>query len=48
MYGNYTDNFIFLSVGKQEGDEVIIPLPDQRKEYEIIRVITVHDNLEEN
>ena len=35
-------------MGKQEGDEVIIPLPDQRKEYEIIRIITVHDNLAEN
>ena len=31
-----------------KGDEVIISLPDQRKEYEVIRVITVHDNLEEN
>ena len=35
-------------LGKQEGDEVIIPLPDQRKEYDVIRVITVHDNLEES
>ena len=33
-------------MGKQEGDEVIIPLPDQRKEYEVIRMLTVHDNLE--
>ena len=35
-------------MGKQEGDEIIVPLPDQRKEYEVIRVLTVHDNLEEN
>ena len=35
-------------MGKQKGDEVIISLPDQRKEYEVIRVITVHDDLEEN
>ena len=35
-------------MGKQEGDEVIIPLPDQKKEYEVIRVITIHDNLEKN
>jgi len=33
-------------MGKQEGDEVIIPLPDQRKEYKVIRMLTVHDNLE--
>ena len=35
-------------MGKQEGDEVIVPLPDQRKEYEVTRIITVHDNSEEN
>ena len=35
-------------MGKQEGDEVIVPLPDRRKEYEVIRLITVHDNLDEN
>ena len=35
-------------MGKQEGDEVIIPLPDQRKEYEVIRVLTVHDDLGKN
>ena len=33
-------------MGKQEGDEVFVPLPDQKKEYEVIRVFTVHDNLE--
>jgi len=35
-------------MGKQEGDEVIVPLPDQRKKYEVIRIITVHDNLEKS
>ena len=35
-------------MGKQEGDEVIVPLPDQRKEYEVTRIITIHDNLGEN
>ena len=33
-------------MGKQEGDEVIISLPDQKIEYEVIRVNTIHDNLE--
>ena len=33
-------------MGKQEGDEVIISLPDQRVEYEVIRILTVHDNIE--
>ena len=32
-------------MGKQEGDEVIIPLPDEKKEYEVIRVVTIHDNI---
>ena len=35
-------------MGKQEGDEVIISLPDQKIEYEVIRVNTIHDNLEDN
>jgi hypothetical protein len=35
-------------MGKQEGDEVIISLPDQKMEYEVIRVNTIHDNLEDN
>ena len=35
-------------MGKQEGDEVIIPLPDQRKEYEVTKIITVHDDLRED
>ena len=35
-------------LGKQEGDEVIVPLPDQKKEYEVVRVLTVHDDLGKN
>ncbi len=31
-------------MGKQEGDEVTIPLPEDRKEYEVLRVVTIHEN----
>ena len=31
-------------MGKQEGDEVTIPLPDGKIEYEVLKVITIHDN----
>ncbi len=31
-------------MGKQEGDEIVIPLPDQKVEYEVIRVTTIHDD----
>ncbi len=31
-------------VGKREGDEVHFPLPDQPKEYEVLQLITIHDN----
>ena len=31
-------------MGKQEGDEVTIPLPDNKIEYEVLKVITIHDN----
>ena len=41
-------NLSLLTLGIKKGDEVIVPLPDQRKEYEVLRVITVHDNLGEN
>ena len=34
-------------MGKQEGDEVIVSLPEQKLEYEVIRVITIHGNLED-
>ena len=35
-------------MGKQKGDEIIVPLPNQKKEYEVIRVITIHENSEGN
>jgi len=31
-------------MGKQEGDEVMVSLPDQKIEYEVIRINTIHDN----
>lgn len=31
-------------MGKQEGDEVTVNLPDAKIEYEILRVITIHDD----
>ena len=31
-------------VGKQEGDEVTIPLPDNRIEYQVLKVTTIHDS----
>jgi transcription elongation factor GreA len=31
-------------MGKQGGDEIVIPLPDQKVEYEVIRVTTIHDD----
>ena len=30
-------------MGKQEGDEVTIPLPDGKIEYEVLKVISIHD-----
>ena len=29
---------------KQEGDDVIIPLPDNKLEFEVLKVITIHDD----
>ena len=34
-------------VGKQEGDELTIALPDSKVEYEVLKVITIHDSPEE-
>lgn len=34
-------------VGKQEGDDVIVPLPDIKLEFEVLRVITIHDEPED-
>ena len=31
-------------MGKQEGDGVTIPLPDNKIEYEVLKVTTIHDN----
>jgi transcription elongation GreA/GreB family factor len=31
-------------MGKQEGDEVTIPLPENKIEYEVLKVTTIHDN----
>ena len=31
-------------MGKQEGDEIAISLPERRMEYEVVRIITIHDN----
>ena len=30
-------------VGKQEGDDIIIPLPDNKLEFEVLKVRTIHD-----
>ena len=32
-------------VGKQEGDDIIIPLPDNKLEFEVLKVVTIHKNL---
>lgn len=34
-------------VGKQEGDDITVSLPDGKKEFEILEVITIHDKPEE-
>ncbi|MDA0692231.1 MAG: transcription elongation factor GreA [Nitrospinae bacterium] len=31
-------------LGKQEGDEITIPLPGQQKEFEILKIITIHES----
>ncbi len=31
-------------VGKQEGDEISVSLPDGKMEFEVLEVITIHDN----
>jgi transcription elongation factor GreA len=35
-------------MGKQEGDEITISLPDQKIEYEVISVKTIHDKPKED
>ena len=34
-------------MGKQEGDEVVILLPEEKLEYEVTRIITIHENSED-
>lgn len=31
-------------LGKQEGDEITIPLPGQQKEFEILKIVTIHES----
>ncbi|GJL80064.1 MAG: transcription elongation factor GreA [Nitrospinaceae bacterium] len=31
-------------LGKQEGDEITIPIPGQEKEFEILKIITIHES----
>ncbi len=31
-------------LGKQEGDEITIPLPGQQKEFEVLKIITIHES----
>ncbi len=31
-------------LGKQEGDEVVIAIPGQQKEFEVLKIITIHEN----
>ena len=35
-------------VGKQEGDEFLVTLPDSKMEFEVLEVITVHDKLDQD
>ena len=35
-------------MGKQTGDEVMVLLPEQKIEYEVINVTTIHDNSEDD
>jgi len=32
-------------VGKQEGDDIIVALPDNKLEYEVLKVVTIHESL---
>ncbi|MZH45617.1 MAG: GreA/GreB family elongation factor, partial [Nitrospinae bacterium] len=35
-------------MGKQEGDDITVSLPDGDKDYEILEVLTIHDISEES
>mgnify|MGYP003736196861 CR=1 FL=1 len=32
-------------VGKKEGDDITVPLPDNTLEFEVLKVVTIHENL---
>ena len=34
-------------MGKQEGSEATILLPEEKLKYEVIRIITIHENSED-
>ncbi len=35
-------------VGKQKGDEISVSLPDSKMEFEVLAVITIHDNTDDS
>ena len=35
-------------MGKQEGDEILVALPDGKKEFEVLEVVTIHEKLEKD
>ncbi|MZH02936.1 MAG: transcription elongation factor GreA [Nitrospinae bacterium] len=35
-------------MGKQEGDEILVALPDGKKEFEVLEIVTIHDKLEKD
>ena len=35
-------------VGKQEGDEILVSLPDSKIEFEVLEVISIHDKLDKD
>jgi transcription elongation factor GreA len=35
-------------VGKQEGDEILVTLPDSKMEFEVLEVISIHDKLDKD
>ena len=32
-------------VGKREGDDITVPMPDNTLEFEVLKVVTIHENL---
>jgi transcription elongation factor GreA len=35
-------------LGKQEGDEILLSLPDNKMEFEVLEVISIHDKLDDD